>query len=92
MSFAGFPDFPDTRKTGASRLSDHLARREVLWRKKTGGKTVSTCLSDGRKAGPQHERAFAADTAARTGVDKRTVNRALALGDDVQVALGGSQP
>ena len=74
----------------------HLARRKVLWqrRRETGGKSFSTSLSDGRGAGPQHEKAFATETAAATGKTKQSINqklaRAVALGDDVEKVVGTS--
>jgi hypothetical protein len=42
------------------------------------GHHVPPVLSDGRKAGPQHKKSFAADTAASTGLSKRQINRLLA--------------
>ncbi len=59
----------------------------------TGGKTSPTSLKDGRKAGPQHSKGFAADTEERTGgkVKKRQVNvdirRAEKIAYDVMEAL-----
>ena len=60
----------------------------------TGGKSLSTCLSDGRKAGPQHEQGFAAATATAAGMTKQAINqhlaRADALGDDLERVTGTS--
>jgi hypothetical protein len=53
----------------------------------TGGKTVSTCLSDGRKAGPQHEQGFAASTAAAAGMTKQAINQHLARAEAPAVGL-----
>lgn len=54
----------------------------------TGGTSDSTCLSDGRKAGPQHEEGFAAETSTAAGMTKQAINRHLAradaLGDDLE--------
>lgn len=67
-----------------------ISRRKRLWEalhgeeeeaEETGGKTFPSSLSDGRQAGPQHERQFAADTAERTGQDKRSINMHAARGD-----------
>ena len=55
---------------------------------------MPTCLSDGRKGGPQHEQGFAAETAAVSGESKRAINqhlaRAEALGDDLPRVTGTS--
>lgn len=39
---------------------------------------MPTSLSDGRKAGPQHRKGFAAEMSERTGKPKRTINQYLA--------------
>ena len=53
----------------------------------TGRRNPPTCLSDGRKAGPQHAKTFAADTREKTGEDDRRTRehlaRAEALGPDI---------
>ena len=63
----------------------------------TGGNEISTSLDtlpDGRKKGPQHHKAFAAETAALTGESKQSINqyRAIgeALGDDALRLSGTS--
>ena len=60
----------------------------------TGGKSLSTCLSDGRKAGPQHEQGFAAATATAAGMTKQAINQHLAraesIGDDLERITGTS--
>ena len=65
---------------------------EALHPVDTGGKSLSTCLSDGRKAGPQHEQGFAAATATAAGMTKQAINqhlaRAEALGDDLERITG----
>ncbi|MHB1360416.1 MAG: hypothetical protein ACYCWC_12640 [Rhodocyclaceae bacterium] len=74
-----------------------IKRRKQIWEAlhPAGGNTVPTCLSDGRKAGPQHGRSFATDTCAAAGLTKRAVNehlsRAEALGDDLLKVSGTSQ-
>lgn len=74
----------------------HLSRRKELFllMADTGGKTFPTSLADGRGAGPQHEKAFAADTASKTGETKRSINqkvaRAEALGADIHEVTGTS--
>lgn len=75
-----------------------IKRRKAIWEAlhpgETGGKTLSTCLSDGRAAGPQHEQGFAASTAAAAGMTKQAINqhlaRAEALGDDLPRVTGTS--
>jgi hypothetical protein len=61
--------------------AQHFARRKELFDQQrtvgTGGATCTTSLSDGRKAGPQHQKSFAAATAEATGLDKSTINRSL---------------
>lgn len=58
----------------------------------TGGQTSATSLSDGRRAGPQHEEGFAAETARVSGQSKSSINqhlsRADALGDDLDAVVG----
>ena len=57
-----------------------LRLRKQLWEKRqeTGGTSRPTSLSDGRSAGPQHQRSFAAETSAATGMSKRQINRLIA--------------
>jgi hypothetical protein len=68
----------------ADEKREHLKRRKALWEQRqiaeneTGGTSRPTSLSDGRRAGPQHQKNFAADTAASTGLSKRQINRLLA--------------
>ncbi len=61
-----------------TELGEHITRREKLWvdRKKTGEQSLPTSLPDGRAAGPQHQKGFAADTAEKTGMSKRAINLA----------------
>ena len=63
----------------------------------TGDQTLATSLDtlpDGRKKGPQHQKAFAAETAALTGQSKSSINqhraRGEALGDDALRVVGTS--
>ena len=60
----------------------------------TGRRNPPTCLSDGRKAGPQHAKTFAADTREKTGEDDRRTRehlaRAEALGPDIHAVVGTS--
>ena len=74
-----------------AEMARHLARREVLWgeREKVGGKSLPTQVdATGRKKSPQQQKEFAADTATKTGVSKRSTNqhlaRAKALGEDIE--------
>ena len=81
---------------GADERAQAIKRRKAIWEAlhpgETGGKTLSTCLSDGRAAGPQHEQGFAASTAAAAGMTKQAINqhlaRAEALGDDLPRVTG----
>lgn len=69
-----------------AELADHLARRSAIWAEKvTGGTIRPTSLADGRKAGPQHRKSFAADTAEKTGMSKRDINRKIARAEKVVV-------
>ena len=74
--------------------AQHLAKRKELWaQRETGGKSLPTSLSDGRKAGKQHQKSFAAETADQTGIDKRTVNLAISratIADDVMDRVQGT--
>ncbi|WP_299146737.1 hypothetical protein [uncultured Comamonas sp.] len=82
----------------ATQRTAHIKRRKQIWEAlhpgETGGATCASSLSDGRKAGPQHEKQFAADTAKVTGESKSQINRhvarAEALGDDLQRVTGTS--
>ncbi|WP_446697368.1 ParB/RepB/Spo0J family partition protein [Stutzerimonas kunmingensis] len=73
-----------------------IKRRKEIWqvRNQAAGTSCSTSLNDGRKAGPQHEKQFAADTAEATGQSKQDINRhvsrAEALGDDLLEVTGTS--
>ncbi len=58
---------------------EHLTRRAEIWSAlEADGASCATCLSDGRAAGPQHKKGFAAATAAVTGLSKAAINRDLA--------------
>ena len=82
----------------AAQRSSAIRRRKEIWEalhpNETGGTSWPTCLSDGRKAGPQHDEAFAADTSKVSGQSKRDINRHLAraeaLGDDLDEVVGTS--
>jgi hypothetical protein len=52
----------------------HLKRRKEIFDLKTGGSISPTSLSDGRGAGPQHQKAFASETATATGMGKATAD------------------
>lgn len=74
-----------------------ISRRKDLWEAlhpETDRRNPPTCLSDGRKAGPQHAKTFAADTMDKTGEsDRRTrehLARASALGPDLHAVIGTS--
>lgn len=72
-----------------TQQAEHLARRKTLWeaRKSQVGEVRSPTK-------PQHERGFASETSAETGVSKRTVNQALARAEavpqDVRDKIRGS--
>lgn len=82
----------------AAQRAHAIKRRKEIWKTlklgETGGKTFSTCLADGRKAGPQHEEKFAAETAEASGRSKQSINqqlaRAEALGDDALQKVTGT--
>ena len=80
-----------------TELGEHVTRREKLWaeRKKTGGQTLPTSLPDGRAAGPQHQKGFAADTAKKTGMSKRAINLAKSrtekIPEDVRDQIKGTK-
>lgn len=86
----------------ATEEKDFLLRRADAWERKrrqqeeaakTGGPTLATSLKDGRRGGPQHRKAFAADTQAKTGKPKSTINRALSrasVAPDVSDAIKGT--
>ena len=69
-----------------------IKRRKQIWEAlhpgETGDATCASSLSDGRKAGPQHEKQFAADTASVSGESKSQINRHLAraeaIGEDLE--------
>ena len=69
--------------------ADHLVRRKDLWekREKTGGPSCPTSLSDGRSAGPQHQKGFAAAT---IGMSKSAINLALSRALSVAAEKLGS--
>lgn len=82
----------------ASQRAQAIRRRKQIWEAlhpaETGGTTCPTSLADGRQSGPQHQKQFAADTAAVSGESKRDVNRHLAradaIGDDLERVTGTS--
>ncbi len=78
-----------------TELAEHLAKREELWGQRTAAQTLRSSLSDGRGAGPQHQKQFAADTAEKTGVSKRAVqlatSRAKAIPADIRAIIKGTK-
>ena len=86
------PEHPASQR--AQAIKRRKAIREALHPGETGGASCASSLSDGRKAGPQHEPQFAADTAKVTGESKSQINRhvarAEALGDDLPRVTGTS--
>ena len=65
-----------------TQVGEHNKRRREIWaamkeEEKTGGNDGSTCLSDGRSSGPQHEKGFAQETAESTGQTKQHVNKTI---------------
>ncbi|MBI1179120.1 MAG: hypothetical protein GC201_01080 [Alphaproteobacteria bacterium] len=77
-----------------SQKAKHLKRRQEIWEGLTAGTSGAASLGDGRAAGPQHQKSFAADTRSVTGLSKGNVNEALAranaLGDDLDAISGTS--
>ena len=78
-----------------SQEADHLKRRKELRdARETAGRTSPTSLPDGRTAGPQHAEGFASETAATTGMSKRTINQAIHraenIAPDVMEAVQGT--
>lgn len=74
----------------AVEKTEHLAKRKELWEvRQTGGAGCTTCLSDGRGAGPQHSKRFAQETAEATGVSKSTISSALSRAELVCREAGG---
>lgn len=60
----------------ATQQAEHLAKRKELWAARgLGGNSVPTK--------PQHEKQFASETAAATGVSKRMVNKATSRAEGV---------
>ena len=90
--------FAAATATAAGMTKQAIKRRKQIWEAlhpvDTGGKSLSTCLSDGRKAGPQHEQGFAAATATAAGMTKQAINQHLAraesIGDDLERITGTS--
>jgi len=71
----------------------HLKRRKEIWAELQSGQVapVESKRDDGRG---HRQKEFAAETSTRTGVNKRTINRAIsraeALGDDITRIKGTS--
>ncbi|MEM9706508.1 MAG: ParB N-terminal domain-containing protein [Pseudomonadota bacterium] len=77
-----------------AQIAQHLALRKELFQERcnnsviTGGNDVSThphenvtgYLSDGRRAPPQNQKQFAADTAEKTGLSKQHINQSVRRG------------
>jgi hypothetical protein len=81
----------------ATEEAEHLAERKKVWGRieaAAGGATCTSSLPDGRGAGPQHQKQFAANTAAATGRNKSTITRAVrraeAVCDDARALLVGT--
>ncbi len=82
----------------ASQRAQAIKRRKQIWEAlhpaETGGTSCPTSLADGRQSGPQHQKQFAAETAAVSGESKRDVNRHLAraeaIGEDLERVTGTS--
>ena len=77
-----------------TEMAEHLAKREELWGQRTAAQSLRTSLSDGRGAGPQHQKQFAAETAEATGVSKRAVqlatSRAKSIPADIRDTIKGT--
>ena len=67
--------------------AEHLKRRKKIFdaraSEKTGGESLPTSLKDGRKAGPQHGKGFAQDTAEKTGLSKSSINKSLRRANNI---------
>jgi hypothetical protein len=75
----------------SSQRSKYNARRKQIReamfpaeKVETDTESLGICLSDGRKAGPQHAQGFVGETAAATGQSKSSIQKSLA----VAAALG----
>ena len=67
------------RQVSPAEESLLLERRAQAWeRKQAAGRNPPASLPDGRAAGPQHVKGFAADTEQKTGIPKRRTNEARA--------------
>ena len=67
------------RQVSPAEESLLLERRAQAWeRKQAAGRNPPASLPDGRAAGPQHVKGFAADTERKTGIPKRRTNEARA--------------
>jgi 7-cyano-7-deazaguanine synthase in queuosine biosynthesis len=77
---------PTLAELTPAQVAEHNRERKRLWEaKQIGGATCPTndLRKDGRHKGPQHQKAFAADTAEKTGQDKRNINKAVARGEKI---------
>lgn len=80
----------------AAEESACILRRQEIWVEITmaGGTICSTSLVDGRKAGPQHRKQFAAEVAEVTGASKQDINRSIRrareLGPEIHRVVGTS--
>ena len=61
----------------------HYKRRKEIFDAKAAAEKIPTSLSDGRGAGPQHQKQFDADTADKTGADKSTVRKSRKRADKI---------
>lgn len=72
-----------------AQIAEHMARRKVLWEKKSISVQVASKSQAGRPSG------FASETARATGRDKSTITRAVARGEkiapDVLQAVQGTK-
>lgn len=67
--------------------AEHLKRRKEIWEAKreaenSGGTTCPT-RNIGYAKPPENEKGFAAETSEKTGVDKRTINRAISRAEKI---------
>jgi hypothetical protein len=61
-----------------AEIADHMTRRKKLWAEKQ-----AQVVQVAPPTKPQHQKKFAAETAASTGRDKSTITRAVARGENI---------
>ena len=71
----------------------YLKRRKEIFAAQAGGENLATSLPDGCKAGPQHQKGFAQETADKTGKSKSSYNKSIERVDPaLAVHIAPDQP